>query len=170
MFAYSQYGTSRLDTTIYNTSSPSLRQTPTTANVKFGHASVKINVAAGATPSVSVTVRKSVVGDGTAYNGNAPRLMLRPNIQAGVTSFTVLATSAGSAGSWETLTATLPAPSVNAVYELYVDCDGTTGWINIDDWSTTYYAETQGLSYWKDAQPYVALSATRPQISSFFVG
>jgi len=170
MFAYSQYGTSRLDTTIYNSSSPSLRQTPTTANVKFGHTSVKINVTSGGSATVSVKVRKSVVGDGTAYNGNAPRLMLRPNFQAGITSFSALTTSVSAAGTWETLTATLPTPTVNTVYELYVDCDGTTGWINIDDWSTTYYAASTNLSYWKDAQPYVALVAPRAQVSSFFAG
>jgi hypothetical protein len=37
-------------------------------------------------------------------------------------------------GNWELLTGTSAPVSENAVLEVYVDCDGTAGWINTDDW------------------------------------
>lgn len=133
------YGTGNIDTTIYNTASPSLRLTPSSATVKFWSApqnmGMKAAVASGGTLTPTVYVRKSVVGDGTAYNGNQPRLIVRKNVAAGISADTVLATYASAGGSWNALSGTTAAVTEDAVLEFYVDCDGTTGWINIDDWS-----------------------------------
>lgn len=130
-----------LDTTIFRTASPSLRITPTSASVKAVSAPTgrgfvcSVNNAAALTPSV--WVRKSVVGDGTAYNGNQPRLVVRKNIALGITSDTVLATASGAAGSWEELTATTATVTDDGALEFFVDCDGTQGWINVDDFTVT---------------------------------
>jgi hypothetical protein len=67
-------GKVQTDTTIFNTLSPSMRMTPTSASLKLESAyqfqGMKVAVASGATVTIAVYTRKSVVGDGTAYNGN----------------------------------------------------------------------------------------------------
>jgi hypothetical protein len=135
-------GTITIDTVLFNTASPSVRLTPTSASVKLPTAPVfrgiKVPVANGvAGKTVSVFVRKSVVGDGTAYNGNQPRLVQRANYALGQTADVVLATAAAAAGTWEKLTGTLSTPTDDGAFEVFVDCDGTTGWVNVDDWTTT---------------------------------
>lgn len=171
-FTYANNYTSSKDTTIFNTSSPSFRITPNTDAIlrpKTDHTPVKLAVKSGDTPTVTVAVRKSVVGDGTAYNGTQPRLMLRPCIHAGVIDYTVIATCVSANGVWEILSGTLPAPSMDCVYEFYVDCDGTTGWINIDDFNTTYFKSTKGLDYWGLGAPFIEMGSTiRRLITTFF--
>lgn len=170
-FTYDQFSTQSKDTTIFNSASPSFRVTPNTsaAHPKTVHTPVKLAVKSGDTPTISVAVRKSVVGDGTAYNGTQPRLMLRPCIHAGITDYTVIATASSANGTWETLSGTLPAPSMDCVYEAYVECSGTTGWINIDDWNTSYFKSTKGLDYWGLGSPFVEMgSVVRRLITSFF--
>jgi hypothetical protein len=39
---------------------------------------------------------------------------------------------------------------------LYVDCDGTTGWLNID--SITVGSESNDMTYWNDGMPVQYLS------------
>jgi hypothetical protein len=92
-------------------------------------------IASGGTLAASIYVRKSVAGDGAAYNGNQPRLIVRKNVSAGITVDTVLATASAAAGTWEQLSGTTAAVTDDAVLEFYVDCDGTTGWVNIDDFA-----------------------------------
>src|SRR5262245_4429694 len=141
-------GTGKLtrDTTISRTASPSMRMAPSSASAKLFSAPPKrgyrFAVVSGATATVSVYVRKSATGSGDAatYNGAQPRLILRRAPEIGQASNAVLATAAGAAGSFEQLTATVPpsgSASADGVYECYVDCDGTTGWVNVDDWSVT---------------------------------
>lgn len=132
---YKKYGTVFSDTTIFDSSPSSQRLTPNNATYKLVSSPFQMAVANGTTATFSIKVRKSVVGDGTAYNGSQPRLILRSNPSAGSTynSDIVCATASGSAGTWETLTYTLPAAVTDNIgMEFYVDCDGTTGWVNID--------------------------------------
>ncbi|MDB5350517.1 MAG: hypothetical protein JWN86_1764 [Planctomycetota bacterium] len=157
--AYTAAGTTRSDTVIYNTASPSQRLTPANASSKL-QSSVPtygwtLAVASGATANVSVYVRKSVVGDGTAYNGNQARLIVRKNVAAGITSDTVLATASGAAGTWEQLSGTTTTVNDAAKLEFYVDCDGTTGWVNVDDFASTTINDTKGFKYWSDGLPSV---------------
>lgn len=133
-------GTVAIDTTIFNTASPSARLTPTNATEKLPTAPIlrglKVPVANGvAGKQVSVYVRKSVVGDGVAYNGNQPRLVVRRNSALGTTADAILATAAAAAGVWEQLTGTLPTPTDDGAFEIVVDCDGTAGWVNVDDFA-----------------------------------
>lgn len=134
---YTPAGTIKTDTVIYDTASPSARLIPVSASVKLKSGSKFIPVANGNTVTVSCRVRKSSSGDagGADYNGNQPRLILKRNDGLGVTSDTVLATYASAVGSFNTLSGTTSAISMDGVYEVYVDCDGTAGWINIDDWA-----------------------------------
>jgi len=139
---FAKYGTISIDTVIFDTS-PSIRLTPNNASNKLAmdgssfdqRGAFFVPVANGGTATVNVKVRKSVAGDGTAYNGNQPRLIVRKNVAAGISADTVLATASGAAGSFETLTGTTAAVTDDAVLSLIVDCDGTLGWVNVDTWS-----------------------------------
>lgn len=136
-----QYGTITIDTTIFNTASPSLRMTPNTAGQKLVSAPIlrgfRIAVANGQTLTPTVFVRESVVGDGTAYNGTAPRLILRKNVAIGVAADIVIATYAGAAGTFRSVSGTTAAATDDGVMEFIIDCDGTTGWVNVDDFTVT---------------------------------
>jgi len=129
--AYFKYYTVQSDTTIYNNASPSERITPNSATIKSRSSSKFVNLNSGDSSTISVYVRNS---NTTPYAGNAPRLVLKQNNIIGVTADTVLATSSAANGTWTTLTGTISAVTNTGVAEVYVDCDGTAGWINVDDW------------------------------------
>lgn len=123
---------------LYRTAAPSMRVTPNDASNKLESGSFKVNVNSGQTCTPSVYVRESVVGDGTDYNGARPRLILKRNDAIGITSDTVIDTATVSAeGAFEELTGTTAAASDDGVMEFTINCDGTTGWVNVDDFSAT---------------------------------
>lgn len=143
---FTRYGTITRDTTIYGASSPSYRLTPNNASFKLQHVILPAAVESGNTATVSVDVRESVVGDGTDYNGARIRLGVRRNTLAGITSDTILATAtASSEGAFETLTGTTAAVSGDCVLQFYIDCDGTTGWVNFDNIVAPAAVDTLGL-------------------------
>jgi hypothetical protein len=129
--------TSRVDTVIYNTASPSEKLTPTipTSGIKGVSSSFFTSVNDTATKTINVYVRKSEAGDGAAYTGNQPRLIQKANPSIGLDTDVVLDTMTAATGSWEQLTGTTAAVTDNGVIECYVDFDGSAGWINVDDWS-----------------------------------
>lgn len=139
--AWLKYGTLTSDTSIFNAASPSMRLTPGNASFKLQSAphggGIKAAAASGSAATFSVNVRKSVSGDGAAYNGNQPRLIVRANPAIGISSDAVLATASAAAGSWELLSGTTASFTDDGVAEVIVDCDGTAGWVNIDDWSAS---------------------------------
>lgn len=135
-----KYGTITIDTTanMYRTASPSERLTPNNASNKMESGSKKVAVENGQSITISAYVRESVSGDGTDYNGNRPRLIVKRNDAIGITSDTVIDTATASAeGAFEQLTGASPTASDDGVMEFVVDCDGTTGWVNVDDWSAS---------------------------------
>lgn len=137
---YWRSGRSSTDAVIYDTSPYSLRLTPSSASLKLIVPCGSFNVASGSTAVVTCKVRKSVVGDGAAYNGNQVRWYLKANAAAGSSydSDILMATTSGAAGSWETLSYTLPsAVTDNTAFSMYFDCDGTAGWVNIDTFTVT---------------------------------
>ena len=89
-------------------------------------------------PQISVWVRKSQSSDGSNYNGTQPRLWLKNNSAIGSfvdSNDVLLATASAANGTWEQLSAILPiTPFEDTAFEVYLDCSGTTGWVNIDDW------------------------------------
>ncbi len=149
------------DTTLYVNSSPSLRCYPGSATFKVQLGPFYVPVKSGVNPTCSVKIRKSASGSGdsASYNGNQPRLALLANQAIGYSmdstianfggSFSaILATCSGTAGSWETLTFSLPtAPTADGVVAIVIDCDGTAGWINVDDFQVLA-PSTQGTGFW----------------------
>lgn len=125
------------DTTIFNTAAPSERLTPNSAAIKLVSGPRVVAVDDGGTITINAYVRKSATGDGAAYNGNQPRLIVRANLACGITTDTVLDTMTVGTGTWEQLTGTTAAVDADGALEFYVDCDGTAGWINVDDWTVT---------------------------------
>lgn len=135
-----RYGAITIDTTagLFRTASPSQRLTPNNASGKLRSSTFRVNVNDGQTCTPSVYVRESVVGDGTDYNGNRIRLILKRNDAVGITEDVVIDTATvSSEGAYEQLTGTTAAVTDDGVLEFYIDCDGTTGWINIDDFTAT---------------------------------
>jgi hypothetical protein len=134
-------GKGQTDTTFFNTASPSIRLTPTSASIKMESApkdrGMQVAMANGATATVSAYIRKSAVGDGAAYNGNQPRLIQRANPALGQNSDVVLATYSGGTGSWAQISGTTSSPTDDGCWEIVVDADGTAGWINVDDFAVT---------------------------------
>lgn len=133
---------SKLDSAIYKTAAPSIRLTPNSSIYRALSApldlGMKVPVSSGQAVTISCYVRFSESGDGAAFNGttNLPRLIVRRNDLVGITSDTVIDTHSGGSG-WEQLTGATSAASADGVMEFFVDCTGTAGWINIDDWSFT---------------------------------
>lgn len=138
--AFIRQGIVTRDTTIFRTASPSLRIEPKSATIEATTRvkSFAVPVNSGQTCTPSVYVRESVVGDGTDYNGNRIKLYVKQNVNLGITSDTLLDTaSASSEGAFEEITGTTAAVTDDGVLEFYLTCDGTTGWINIDDFTAT---------------------------------
>lgn len=137
--SFYRMGTISLDSAIYNTAAPSERLAPTSASIVLKSSPMFVPVADTDTVTISVSVRKSVSSDpsGADYNGNQPQLILRRNYAAGITSDTVIDTMTAAIGNWETLTGVTSAVTDDATLEFYVTCDGTAGWINVDDWTVS---------------------------------
>ncbi len=135
---FKRFGITSIDSVIFNVQSPSVRITPNLATQKVKTTPKHIATPNGQTATIRVFVRKSVVGDGAAYNGNQPRLMLLEDAAMGVTVDTVLATATNAAnGAFMELVGVTPVITDNGVFRVYVDCDGTAGWVNVDSWSVS---------------------------------
>ena len=88
---------------------------------------------------ISVYVRKSVIADGIAYGGSEVSLIVSENSSIGINSDTVLATTtSASNGSWEKITGITTTSIDNGVFEVYLTCNGNTGFINADSWEVSY--------------------------------
>lgn len=128
------------DNVIYSSGAPSLRMTPKSATVpatsKEFMFRVPINFGESCTPEVKV--RQSVAGDGANYNGNFPKMYLKANYALGFTSDTLIATGTSACdGAFEVISSLTTTMPDEGVLEFYVTCDGTVGWVNIDDFSYT---------------------------------
>lgn len=135
---YVKQGIITPDTTIFRTASPSLRIAPKSATIPCSNKlfSFKAYVNNGQVCTPTLYVRESVVGDGADYNGNPVKLYVKTNYNLGLTTDTLLDTAtAASIGAWEALTGACPAATDDGVWEFYVVCDGTTGFISCDDFS-----------------------------------
>jgi hypothetical protein len=134
--SFYKYGVATLDNTFYVVSAPSQRLTPNSTISKFRSVEKRIAVPTGKRAKVSVWVRKSVVGDGTVYNGSEIRMVQLEDSAIGVNTDTVLTSStAASYGAFEKITGTTAVVTDNGVVRIVLDCDGTTGWINSDLWT-----------------------------------
>jgi hypothetical protein len=154
-FIYRFNGTLRSDLTLFRTSPSSLRLSPLSSIYKIESNPVFVPVESGKTITVGVWVRRSVVGDGTAYNGNLPRLVLKVNSATwtGTTDLILATASAASSGAFEYISGVTPVALDNAAFEIVVDCDGTAGWVNVDDMFISKQNATKGFKYWVNASP-----------------
>lgn len=135
---YIKQGILTPDTTIFRTASPSLRITPKSASITCSTQlmSWKVPINSGQTCSPTVYVRESESGDGATYNGNRVKLYVKSNYNLGITSDTLLSTATSSSdGAWEQLTGVTSTVTDTGVLEFYCVLDGTTGWVNLDDFS-----------------------------------
>ncbi len=144
------------DTAIARTGGFSMRITPNGSAGKLDYIFARTVANTGTAPLVGVYVRKSVVGDGAAYNGSQPRLIVRRNIAVGISSDTVIATGVSANGTWELLSGNLPTLTGSGVIEIEVDCDGSTGWINIDDFQSPAPVNTKSFNITDDTLGVVA--------------
>jgi hypothetical protein len=141
------------DTAIARTGTRSIRLAPnvsTTYASRLEYIVARVAVASGTAPTVGIYVRKSIAGDGAAYNGSQPRLVVKRNILVGINSDTVLATTSAAAGNWELLTATLPTVTADGIVEIAIDCNGTAGWINADDFLAPAAVDTRSFNFTDD--------------------
>ena len=141
--------TNTIDTTVFNTLSPSLKITPTSVSTSPYKAvsapdgrGFKVCVADGqtCTPSVYVRMSKASTGDAADYSGSQPRLILKRNDAMGYTADQVIDTGTAAIGNWEQLTgAVTGAATDDGVLEFVVDCDyGTANsFINVDDFTAS---------------------------------
>jgi len=86
---------------------------------------------------VGVYVRKSKTSDGANYNGTQPRLMIGANSMIGITYDTLLTTGNLNNGIFEFISATYSFIN-DGVAEVWIECNGTTGWINVNEWAINY--------------------------------
>lgn len=164
---FKRYGLITADSSIVLSSPLSQRLTPSSATNKLISNNKSFSIPSSKTAKITVNVRRSVAGDGTAYNGNLPRLWLRSNNSAGISSDTLLATATvASLGAFEPLVGTIPAANDNTINYIYVDCDGTTGWINIDSWKLEIINgsangnNTNSEDYWNDGAAFQSVNTT----------
>jgi len=140
---YYAHGERAIDNSIANNvlEYPTERLTPYSKTIKIRSGSKFVALDAGDNTIVRVSVRKSIsTGGETLYNGNPPRLMLKSNPSVGVYNDTVLdqlTLTNDVSGSFVQLTGSTQAIIYNGVLEFYIDCDGSQGWINIDNWEAS---------------------------------
>jgi len=116
---------------------PSERLTPSSSTDKLNSGSKFVALQNGQTTTIKVFVRKSTLAtDGVDYNGNNPRLMLRKNVAAGINEDIKLAEWDEYTDLFTSKEVGSPVMKYNGVFEFYVDCDGTNGFINVDNWTS----------------------------------
>lgn len=121
---------------INETTSPSERLTPQSNSLKLRSGSKFVALNAGESTAIAVYVRKSTLAtNGVDYNGTAPRLILKRNGAVGINSDILMDQLDTTSENFLKLAGVSPAVTDAGVIEFYVDCDGTQGWINIDNWT-----------------------------------
>lgn len=134
--SFLKYGNISSDSTYWQVLSPSVRMSPNSATQKLQGPIKTVAVPSGRRARVSVWVRKSVIGDGTTYNGMEAQLLVLSDAAAGIAADTVIATTTvASNGAFELISGTTAAVTDNVALKFLVQCDGTLGWINVDRWS-----------------------------------
>lgn len=156
---FMQTGSAVTDATIYRSYAPSIRLALVSgrsalSTLKLESAprrhGILVPVTSGMALTASCWVRMSTAGDGTAYDGSGPRLVVRSNPAVGIMGDMVLATvpivgaSPDISGTWRQLIGTTQRATDDGVMEFIVDCDGTAGWVNIDDFQ---FAEVTRSDY-----------------------
>ena len=138
------------DSSIVDTSPISYRAVPESATINLISPLFKVNILSGQSVTLTAKVRKSVVGDGAAYNGSLqPSLAILYRNGLGfsgltysgvnisnsfvIDEFATVASATNVAnGNWESLSWVSPVATDNTAIDFYSICNGTTGWVNWD--------------------------------------
>lgn len=136
------------DTSLFRTASPSLAMWPGYSTFKLESSSWEACVASGGDLTASVYIRTTSL----AGHSVLPRLMVHRNVAAGIAADTQIGiATVASNGAWELVTGSLSVAGItitdDAVLEFYVDCEGTSGSVNVDDFSCVG-ADPTGLKFW----------------------
>jgi hypothetical protein len=120
------------DATVYHTAAPSLKMIPVSATEQGESEAREIPIDAAGIRTITVWIRKT-----SAYNGAQPRLRVKKNLGAGSNFSADITLDTATVGTeiWEQLSGTTPVADDNTALEAFVDCDGTAGAINVDDWA-----------------------------------
>jgi hypothetical protein len=141
---YTNSGNISSDSVIFRTSAPSVRITPAARYNMLSSPTVRIPVLAGESCTVTVWVRLSSTSDGQQYTSTPPKLIYRFNSMSGNLQDNIVATASSTNGVWQQLSYTASSSALDAVLEFYVECDGSAGWINVDDWDTSSVNDSRG--------------------------
>ena len=138
------------DSSIVDTSPISYRAVPESATINLISPLFKVNILSGQSVTLTAKVRKSVVGDGAAYNGSLqPSLAIlyrnglgfsgltytgnNSNNSFVIDKFATVASATNVAnGNWQSLSWVSPVATDNTAIDFYSICNGTTGWVNWD--------------------------------------
>jgi hypothetical protein len=157
-------GTQRVDDTIFRSSPLSIRMTPIAVTgffYRFESTPFIVPVKAGQSLTIGVWVRMSGSSDSSTYTGSAPRLILKSNSSAfSGTSDIVLSDGAGvSTQTWTYISGTTPIAIDDSAFEIVVDCNGSTGWINFADFFVSSQNSTRSLKYYFEGAPVPVLNS-----------
>jgi hypothetical protein len=156
-FEFTSLGVSSSDNVIFRTSPSSLRLRPLNSNTKFESPPVLVPVKKNQTLTIGVWIRLSSNSDApiSAYIGTVPRLICKSNSATSVgTTDTIIATYPNTLiGVWQYISGETPVALDNTAFEIIIDCDGTQGWINVDDMYVSSQNSTKGFKYWVDGNP-----------------
>jgi putative intracellular protease/amidase len=128
-------GTLSYDAVVTSGGNPTLRMTPSSATLKLRSNARQtdkwlIAVQSGQTIDFEILVQKDAT-----YNGTQPRLVALSNPALDINADTIIATMSGGAGSFQALIGSIGPVPATGVIEIFADCDGTAGFINVADFT-----------------------------------
>ena len=131
--SYVPGGTSESDYVLtYGMVYPSEKLTPNSVSTKLCSSSMFMNVPSGKLGSIVIAIQIN------GYGGNDPRLIVKYNPAMGINTDTVIHTFTGiPPGSWHSAIATSPYVTESGTLEFCIDCDGTSGTVNVAYWRGT---------------------------------
>jgi hypothetical protein len=127
--SYSRYDAFFLDKTIFLKGKYSAKIEPDSLDFEIPSYEKRKAIRSGKQEKTSVSIKKSAT-----YNGMQPQLWVRVTDLLGLSEDTLLATCSTGAEIWEKIEVTLPTATRDGVAEFYIKCNGTAGFINVDDW------------------------------------
>jgi hypothetical protein len=125
---YTNGGQRFVDSTITYNNNNTERLTPFNNIIKLRSGSKYVALNQFESVSISVYVRVD-----STYNGNVPKLILKSNPSMGVMNDLTIATTTIT-NNFQSLSGSFSNVSNDGILEFYVECDGTSGFINIAEW------------------------------------
>jgi hypothetical protein len=127
--SYVNGGQRSTDSTITYIDITSERLTPFSNINKLRSGSKYVALNASQKTLISVYVRVD-----STYTGTLPKLILKSNPSIGIMQDVIISTATNITNTFQRLYGNAPIVTNDGVLEFYVECDGTSGFINIDNW------------------------------------